>query len=264
MREFFTAERIEYYATLPWSDGYVSNFEKWERIRGGREVFAVTVFLIPYFCENASEIRNISRYACAGDYHEYFALLAKRANVRFGETVCGLCDNSPLFERKIASDGGLGVWGENGLIINEKYGSYVFIGIFVHFAPTKTVPPSPRRACLGCGACTRACPAGCLGGSVTGCLSHLTQKKKRTEAENEAVLRGNLLWGCDVCQEACPLNHSIAQTPISYFRIDLISWLNSEVLDGLVAENKLSKRAFGWRGEQHLRENLALWEKKKK
>ena len=265
MERFFAAEKIEFFATLPMRDGYIQNREKWQRICGSSTVHAVSVFLIPYYTvasENGQ--RNISRYAIAEDYHAYFSALLARAKQNVSDEIVGFCDSSPLNERLLAQDGGLGVLGENGLIINPKYGSYVFIGTFVHTGPVAVSSVREHKRCLGCGACHKACPVGCDGQTFDRCLSALSQKKKRSAEEGKALLRGALIWGCDICQEACPLNRNISETPLDFFKNNIILRLDFDVLDRLCEENALGKRAFGWRGEALLRENIAIFAKEKK
>ncbi len=264
MKKFFDREKIEYFATLPWCEAYIKNSNKWQRESAGREVFGVTVFLLPYFIAEEGGKRNISLYAVSEDYHMYFSQLFARAQNQIQGEILGFCDNSPLDDRKMALDGGLGVLGKNGLVINEKYGSFVFIGAFVHLSPVAVSVAVEHKNCLGCEKCKKACPAGCVGGSFDGCLSGLTQKKKRDERENAMLLKGKLIWGCDICQEVCPMNQRVSETPLDFFRKNRIEKLTLDILDDLVAKDKLKTRAFGWRGEGLLRENLAIFEEEKK
>lgn len=69
--------------------------------------------------------------------------------------------------------------------------------------------PCSRTACEGCGACVRACPGGALDGygglDARRCLSYLTIEH-RGELPAELDLRHRRIYGCDVCQDACPHN----------------------------------------------------------
>ncbi|HAZ18720.1 MAG TPA: DUF1730 domain-containing protein [Clostridiales bacterium] len=262
MEVLFKKEGIEYYTTLPWNEKYVKNKDMWANQCKENTVFALTVFLMPYYVKEPLEERNLSRYAIAKDYHVYFDCLLKQYEEKSGEKVLGFCDHSPLYEVEAALDGGLGVLGKNGLLIHEKYGSYVFIGIFLHTKPMVCSIPVPHKECLGCGACEQECPAKCIGGSKKRCLSALTQKKNRTQEEDKEMLRGKLLWGCDLCQEVCPLNRLPCETPLSFFKEELLWNLDESILERLVKKNTLSQRAFGWRGEKLLRQNIAAIYKK--
>ena len=213
---------------------------------------------------------NLSLYARGADYH---AVVTGRLN-----TVCELlrekypedtfypsADSSPLPEREAAWLAGIGLRGENGLLILPPYGTYVFLGTILTGAdlPVPERPPAP--ACPGCGACRRACPSGALGeGGVdpSRCLSELTQKKGVLTGEEEARLKAHpLVWGCDFCQKACPFNADPAPSPLPEFAENLVDGLTAGDLAGLTNRafrEKYGDRAFAWRGPGPLRRNLAL------
>ncbi len=216
----------------------------------------VITVLFPYAHEDKTP-RNVSRYACVPDYHEaagaVLTQLAETLSQQFaGEAFEPFIDNSPLDEVSCAVASGLGVRGDHGLLISDTFGSFVFIGCVV---TTLFVPcEEQERACLHCGACTAACPGGCLPGRErTTCVSALTQKKGAlTEEEWRIVREGGSLWGCDRCQEVCPMNRGKSITPHSCF-----SWY-----DPLLTEHSLENlqgKAYAWRGRAVLERNLS-WE----
>lgn len=233
----------------------------------------VFVAAFPYFAGEAPG--NLSLYARGADYHG--------AVVRRLEGVCAAlrarwpghvflpsADNSPLPETAAALLAGLGVLGDNGLLLLEGWGSYVFLGtILTDLAPYPWPAPAPVRHCLQCGACARACPGGALdGGRVAAerCLSHLTQKTgELTPAEAALVAAHPLIWGCDTCQRVCPYNQDVPLTPLAEFRQDLLCSLSADDVAGLTRRQLLEQfpqRAFTWRGPAVLRRNLAEEQKK--
>ena len=113
------------------------------------------------------------------------------------------------------------------------------------------------------GACLRACPTGVLRGEETPCLSELTQRKGTLSERESALIRKNgSVWGCDICQKACPYNAARvsdgrALTPIRYFREDRLTHLTTAVLAGM-DEETFRQRAFSFRGRDPLMRNLAL------
>lgn len=123
------------------------------------------------------------------------------------------CDASPLNERRVAYQAGLGVLGKNGMVIHERFGSYFFVGEMV-----TTLALAPNRPvlgpCPGCMACIRACPGKALGENgveVGRCASHISQKKGELDEQEQAILRAaHTVWGCDICQDVCPLNQKVA------------------------------------------------------
>lgn len=215
--------------------------------------------------------RNLSRYACVPDYHTAAGAVLRLAAARLREEYPPFCfepfiDSSPIPEVRAAALAGLGCVGDNGLLIHPRFGSWVFIGTIVTDAKIAGVPgtgaacaagmptdcPEPP-ACLHCGACARACPAGCIGGGREGCLSAVTQRKGELSAgEREMIREGGLAWGCDRCQEVCPLNRGadIAPHPcLSPYE----PLLTSDELAG-----DLAGRAYGWRGRAVPLRNLQL------
>lgn len=175
------------------------------------------------------------------------------------ETVLCVCaDHSPIDERDAAARAGLGVRGKNGLLIHPKYGSFCFVATaFLKGAP-KDVLPTPGvapRDCEDCGACRSACPVGAFSGEGE-CLSSLSQKKSLTEEELEILKKHRVLWGCDACQDACPHNRALPDTPVPFFRENLIASLTGDVLDRLCLTGEFSRRAYAWRKEATIRRNL--------
>ena len=223
----------------------------------------VQVYLFPYYA--GARPGNLSLYARGRDYHavirdalqpEADALRAAYPENRF----LVLADASPIPEVRAAALAGLGAIGENGLLIHETYGSYVFIGTVV----TDLALPGearPVRACLRCGRCKKACPGGALRGEGV-CLSALTQQGGALTAGEEALLRKHpLIWGCDLCQLACPMNENVPLTDAPPFREGLIDSLAADALEGLTRRafaEEYPERAFTWRGPAPLRRNLAI------
>lgn len=259
--EFFEKEGIECYSVLSYSDCR----ESAPRIMQ-REPFApksVIIFLIPYF---AGVPKNISRYAASRDYHLYIKevneRLAKEIKAHFPTAMAkGYGDHSPIDERSAALVAGLGVLGDNGLLINEKYGSYVFIADLVtDIDPAQLCAKPPRevRSCEHCGACKRACPTGILRGEGSDCLSAITQRKGELTEDECALMREyNTAWGCDICQTACPYNKNPRKTPIPFFYTDPIYNLTEDILDKMDKKTFLS-RAFSWRGRKTVERNLKI------
>ena len=173
----------------------------------------------------------------------------------------GYGDHSPISEVSAALVSGLGIVGDNGLIINEKYGSYVFIGdVVTDIEPELlgAVAPLDVKGCHHCGACKRACPTGILRGEGEDCLSAITQRKgELTGDECDMMRKYNTAWGCDLCQSICPYNKSAKTTPIEFFQRERISELTRELLDSMDKETFL-RRAFSWRGRKTVERNLDI------
>lgn len=227
------------------------------------------VCLFPYFAQNAPG--NISLYARGLDYHtvviDYLEKLCKFLNKETNGQFTGkcYCDISPYSDRSLAIGAGLGFIGKNGCVINEKYGSYVFIGyIETDFAlePDFEI----KKTCLGCNKCIIACPGGAIcddSFKKERCASYLSQKKgELTNEEQQIIIKSNKIWGCDICQSVCPHNADIPITPIKEFKDDLINYVNISDLEGLSNKSfkeKFKNRAFIWRGKEILIRNCKLF-----
>lgn len=232
-------------------------------------------FTIPYVmtADVDDPGRNLSLYAVPRDYHGYVtelgaAILPVLRDLFPAHRFALFADHSPVAEVDGAARAGLGVRGDNGLLITPEYGSFVFIATLCtdadHAAVTGAPPPTfPDQAptCEGCGACRRACPTGALGGDGI-CLSRLTQQKGELTADEQVLLTAHpLVWGCDTCQMVCPHNRRVVaagqDTPVAYFRHDRLPRLTVPVLDAM-GDDPFAARAYAWRGRAVIRRNLLL------
>ena len=265
--EYFEKMNIEFYSVLSYGDCNVCSPHIIER--EGFAPRSVIVYLLPYY---GGETVNLSRYAASRDYH--IALATVNAGLfdliksGYPEAMLkGYGDHSPINECHAALIGGLGILGDNGLLINQKYGSYVFVGDMITDIPIEDMGVDEKqeiRHCHRCGACKEACPTGILRGESADCLSAVTQKKgELSPAEEELMIKYNTVWGCDLCQCVCPYNRNPIITPIPFFKEDRISHLTCDVLSAMDKE-QFKERAFAWRGRKTVERNVALLEKQVK
>jgi len=261
---------IEFAAALPFSACRVFAPDIIER-RGvsPAEIKTAVLFLVPYYVYDG-ENGNISVYARAHDYHFFFENLYKEITPSlekaYGARFFGFADKSAIAEVHAASSAGLGKIGDNGLIINEKYGSYVFIGELLTGAPPAAFGIDENAVftpseCSHCGECKNACPMK----EGLGCLSMVTQKKgELTPEERDFILRHSSAWGCDICSAVCPhTKRAIAagnETPIEFFRNDRIVHLTSETVNAM-DKATFRERAFAWRGKKTILRNLEIFGK---
>lgn len=261
--DFFAGEHIDAYAVL----SYVDCREIAPSVMA-RESFlpkSVILYLLPYY---GGETVNLSRYAASRDYHIAIRGVNDRLSARMhaafpGCSLHGYGDHSPIDEVGAALVAGLGIRGDNGLILHPVYGSYVFIGDMISDiepALLGAVPPTPVRSCEHCGACRRACPTGILRGEGSDCLSAITQKKGELSDEEKNLMRKfNTGWGCDLCQSVCPHNRHPVLSPVPFFREDRIPELTSDLLASM-DKAAFSERAFAWRGRKTVERNLSILE----
>jgi epoxyqueuosine reductase len=165
--------------------------------------------------ENAEGGGRVARYAWGRDYHEVIKgrlfKLRKELEEELGVKIKarGFTDAVPLLERSAAQHAGLGFFGRNSCLINDRVGSYFFIADLI--VDLELAPDAPGTGT--CGRCTRCmdrCPTGAIKapGVVDArlCISYLTIEN-RGEIPRELRPRvGDWAFGCDVCQEVCPYN----------------------------------------------------------
>lgn len=191
---------------------------------------------------------NISRYAAVPDYHpivgNYLARAVEKLKQTFSQNSFEwFVDNSPIPEVYAATIAGLGVKGDNGLLITPKYGSWVFLGEIV--TDIEILCEEKSGECLHCGKCSDACPKGRYN---VECLSALSQKKRELEPkEQTALIENRILWGCDICAEVCPMNENVEISPLSEFA--------AAYRDRYTLGEDITGRAYAWRGEKVITRN---------
>jgi epoxyqueuosine reductase len=158
----------------------------------------------------------VARYARGDDYHDLMLdrLRALHAwlDAHAGRPVAGKAyvDTGPLLERDLARRAGLGWFGKNTMLIHPGRGSFFFLGALLVALDVEASAPFDEDRCGRCTRCLDACPTGALVGprelDATRCISYLTIELKGAIPEALRAPMGELLYGCDVCQDVCPWN----------------------------------------------------------
>jgi epoxyqueuosine reductase len=156
----------------------------------------------------------ISRYAWGADYHR--VMRAKLEELRRaiesvapGTETRVYVDTGPVVERAFARYSGIGWTGKNTCLINERMGSWFFLGVVLTSLRLAPDMPAPDR-CGSCTRCLEACPTGALKEpyvmDASRCIAYFTiEHKGSIPAEFRPAIGANV-FGCDICQDVCPWN----------------------------------------------------------
>jgi epoxyqueuosine reductase len=174
----------------------------------------------------------ISRYAWGDDYHEVLREklqmlldgLREQHSQPFEARI--YADTGPINERVLAKHAGLGWLGKNTLLLNERMGSFFFLGVILttlDLPPTlgnSDVPPADR--CGTCRKCIVACPTDALVEpyvmDARKCISYLTIELRGPIPEHLREPMGQHIFGCDICQDVCPWNRHAPVTDAKEFQ----------------------------------------------
>lgn len=173
--------------------------------------------------KTAPESGRIARYAWGElDYHDRLHDKLKQLkkwleHASPGAMVRGIVDTAPLLEREFAEAAGLGWVGKNTLLLNREWGSYFFIAALLTDLTLTVDPPQEKGFCGTCTACLDACPTGAFVQpyvlDATRCISYLTIEHRGLIDADLVEQFDQWLFGCDVCQEVCPWNRRVPDTP---------------------------------------------------
>jgi epoxyqueuosine reductase len=210
---------------------------------------------------------RVSNYAWSDDYHRRMrAMLAALAGEleSLGATTAIACDTAPVAERAFAERAGVGWIGKHTNLIAPGLGSYVFLGEVI--TSLDLAPDAPlRKSCGTCTRCVTACPTGALRGDytidATRCISDLTQRTGPVPRELRPLI-GTWVWGCDLCQDACPPTRRAPRAAASFAPLDEAT--RAPELAALLRlksgefKRRYARTAMGWRGAAVLRRNAAV------
>ena len=213
---------------------------------------------------------RVSNYAWSADYHVRLrAVLTRIASeldgLGSGSSSVVVCDTAPLAERAFAARAGLGWIGKHTNLIVPELGSFAFLGEIVTTLALPVDLPL-RKSCGTCSRCIDVCPTGALRGDYTidagRCISDLTQRTDAVPRELRPLI-GDWVWGCDLCQDACPPTKRAALVERSAFAALDAEAAEPDLLHLLSLRSGAYKRRFrrtamGWRGAAVLRRNAAL------
>jgi len=226
-----------------------------ELVPGTARIISVRLDYWPGQASDAQQVLEdplqayLSRYALGRDYHKVLRKRLQQLASRIEQCIGpfgyrAFTDSAPVLEKAIAQKAGLGWIGKHTCLIDDKSGSWFFLGELFTDLPLPVDRPAEAH-CGTCQACLDICPTRAIVApyqlDARRCISYLTIELRGSIAEELRPLIGNRIYGCDDCQLVCPWNRFARPSQETDFMprhqldsitlIKLFQWSEQEFLD---------------------------------
>ena len=226
-----------------------------ELVPGTLSIISVRMDYFPPDSESLQKVLEnhnlgcISRYATGRDYHKIIRNRLQKLATKiqqeigpFGYRV--FTDSAPVLEKALAEKAGLGWIGKHTNLINQKAGSWFFLGEIYTDLPLPASDSPGVNHCGTCRACLDICPTQAIVApyqlDARRCISYLTIELKDSIPVEFRKAMGNRIYGCDDCQLVCPWNRFSKSSEEQDFQVrhgldapdllDLFNWNEDEFL----------------------------------
>ncbi|MBT8051546.1 MAG: tRNA epoxyqueuosine(34) reductase QueG [Gammaproteobacteria bacterium] len=226
-----------------------------ELLPGTRRVIAARMDYLSDQARPAGELFEeteralVSRYALGRDYHKVLRKRLQKLATRIEQAIGPFgyrvfVDSAPVLEKALAEKAGLGWIGKHSNLLNQKAGSWFFLGEIYTDLPLP-VDTAGENHCGDCVRCIEACPTEAIVApyrvDARRCISYLTIELKGSIPVELRPLMGNRIYGCDDCQMACPWNRFSRPSAEDDFRprhdlddvelVALFSWSEAQFME---------------------------------
>ncbi|MDA0988295.1 MAG: tRNA epoxyqueuosine(34) reductase QueG [Chloroflexi bacterium] len=194
-----------------------------EILPGARSIIAVAMsYMTDDSKQDGDALRGrVGRYAWGQDYHKVMEhrlrVFVQGLSERLGQTIQAkiYVDTGPMLDRAVAERAGIGWYGKNTNVLTRSHGSWVFLGQVV--TDLELEPDKPlKKTCGQCTLCIDQCPTGAIVAPYvidnTKCISYLTIECRGPIPRHLRPLIGDWVFGCDICQDVCPVNRKAKPT----------------------------------------------------
>ena len=213
-------------------------------VRTGIALWIGHHFPLPTELVSSGKQAKVARYAWGRDYHNVLRRVLRQLHkwlkqVHPEVSFHGSVDTSPVLERAIAEQCGIGWIGKSTMLIHPQKGTFGSIAIALSSATFSKMTVTQPYRCGSCTACIDACPTKALGPEgldARKCISYWTIEHRGVIPEPIRESIGDWVFGCDICQDVCPWSQKAEKTqpPPSELlwlpkseraRPNLLSWL---------------------------------------
>ncbi len=186
------------------------------------------IIFVTYYKQESVPFSNdagvVASYARGRDYHKVHRKRLKRfiswLEERSGQKniAKGFSDSTPLLEKALAVQAGLGWFGKNTLLIHRRFGTFTLLsGVLTTLEFDGVLEIDERKdRCGACNRCMEACPTQAIVSpfrlDAGKCLSYHLIESKKDIPDDVVKMNPGYVFGCDICQDVCPHN---ARRPVS-------------------------------------------------
>lgn len=179
------------------------------------------IIFVSYYKQEKLEFQKksglIASYARGRDYHlvhkkrikKFIAWLEDKSGLK--NIAKGFSDSTPVLEKALAVQAGLGWFGKNSLLIHRRFGTFTLLaGLFTTLEIENPTLALSLPRCGVCKRCMDACPTSAIlepyKVNASLCLSYHLIESKNEIPQTIQKQNPGYIFGCDICQDVCPHN----------------------------------------------------------